>query len=333
MRLASGELAVDVLPGKGADILAITDLRSGIDVLFKTPWNERALTGSGAHGPSPADRPATGDSQTDWLARYFGGWQQLLPNAGAPRHVDGVTRGYHGEAATAAWRVERATANTALLSVDLLTAPLRLTRELVVAGPRLDVRDTVTNLSPDPVEVSWVQHPAFGAPFVDEHCRIATGARTLLTDAEAPGTRLPADTAFAFPAARSVDGLPVDLGAVPAPRSGSAVFAALTDFGAPAGADADDGAGGWFSISSPSAGFGVRLDWDTDVFPHAWFWQECHASPGFPWFRRAYVVAVEPANVLPGEPSPACPDRGRAPFLAPGATWLGRLALTRTGLD
>jgi hypothetical protein len=101
-----------------------------------------------------------------------------------------------------------------------------------------------------------------------------------------------------------------------------AAFGCLTDFEA-----------GWFSIDSPRAGFGIRMDWDTSVFPHAWFWQECNASDGYPWHRQAYVVAVEPANVIPGDPSRGCPARGIAPLLAPGQQWVSDLTFTRTPLS
>ena len=39
--LSSSVLSVVVVPDKGADIYSITDLATGIDVLFKTPWGWR----------------------------------------------------------------------------------------------------------------------------------------------------------------------------------------------------------------------------------------------------------------------------------------------------
>ena len=187
-----------------------------------------------------------------------------------------------------AWTLENASETTASLTVNLMTAPLRLHRQVSLDGPNLDVTDTVHNLSPDPVEFMWVQHPAFGAPFVDEHARIDTGASTFISDPAAPGTVLPADAVFDFPRATDITGAAVDLRVVPGEDEAREVFGALTDF--------EDT---WFSITSPTAGFGVRMEWDPDAYPHAWFWQECHASKGFPWFRRAYAIAIEPANVLP----------------------------------
>jgi hypothetical protein len=58
------------------------------------------------------------------------------------------------------------------------------------------------------------------------------------------------------------------------------------------------GDNGWFAVTSPNAGFGIGVAWNTDVHPHAWWWQEIHGTAEHPSFRRAYVIAVEPANVL-----------------------------------
>jgi galactose mutarotase-like enzyme len=300
--ISSGQLQVEVRPAKGADIASIIDRTTGVDVLARSPWGRREL----------ATALTTGDSQLDWLARYGGGWQQLIPNAGQERVVDGVRRGYHGEAAVVGWQVRDASDSGATLTADLITAPLHLTRELRVDGPTLTVTDSVANASPEPVPVMWVEHPGFGAPFIDEHCTLTTSARSILADAVEQGNLLAADTRSAFP--------PVS--AVPGPGSGQSAFGCLSDFAG----------GGWFAIESPTAGFGIRIEWDTEVFPHAWFWQECNASAGFPWHRRAYVIAVEPANVIPGDPSPGCPERGQAPILAGLATWTSAITLTRTSL-
>lgn len=310
--LRNDHLAVRVLADKGADIASIIDLRSGVEVLFQAPWGRRDVTRV----------PPTNDSKVDWLARYGGGWQQLVPNAGEAREVDGVLRGYHGEAAVAGWEIDSTDDVSATLSVRLITAPLLLTRSLRLDGATLHVRDAVHNESLDPVEVMWVHHPAFGAPFIDEHARLTTGARTFITDAVAPGNMLAPDTVFPLPEVLDERGAPVDLTALPAQESGRAIFAALTDF--------EDG---WFAIDSPTAGFGIRVQWDAEFFPHAWFWQEINASRGFPWFRRAYVVAVEPANVLPGHPSVARPDRGISPRLAPGSSWTASISMTITDIS
>lgn len=307
LTLRSDQLVVDLLPRKGADLCSLVDRGTGIDVLWRTPWGWREFS----------SLPWTGDSQIDFLARYPGGWQQLVPNAGPARVQDGVRLSYHGEAAIVPWRVSERDDTRAVLDVELLTAPLHLTRRVAVDGPVLRLRDEIVNESPDPVEVRWVQHPGFGAPFIDGAARIDTGATVFVTDAQAPGANLPLDQVQAWPLAADVDGNRVDLRVVPAAGDRRAVFGALTAFDA-----------AWCTITSPTTGLRLRMEWDPEVFPHAWFWQECHGSQGFPWFRRAYVVAVEPANVLPGEGPVGSLTRGAGPLLAGGARLVSEISVT-----
>lgn len=306
--LASDDLEISMLPACGADIYSITDVATGVDVLFKTPWGWR----------DPALLPPLGSSQADWLARYAGGWQVLLPHAGPERRRDGVLHGFHGEAAIVPWQVTQASPTSAVLTVDLFTAPLTVTRYITLNGSSCAIRETVLNHSDEPVRAAWVHHPAFGAPFAGPACRLEFGARTLITDASAPGTVLAPDAVMPAAAAVDLSGQPVDLSRLAASHEPRELFGALTDF--------DDG---WFALTNTDLGFGIGLAWNTDVFEHAWIWQECHATPGFPWYRRAYAVAVEPANVLPGDGQVGGRQRGDPPVLAPRASLTAELTLVR----
>jgi hypothetical protein len=61
----------------------------------------------------------------------------------------------------------------------------------------------------------------------------------------------------------------------------------------------------WASISNPDLDLTVRLDWDGTLLPHAWFWQELNGMEGWPWFRRARVMAIEPSSTQTSGPSRA----------------------------
>lgn len=318
MRLSSDSLVVHVEPDRGADIVQITDLCTGLPLLAVSP----TLSAGRSRVP--------GDSMSTWLNGYPGGWQLLVPNAGPARVHDGVEQGYHGEAALASWRVIRAADDSAVFETRLFTSPLHLRRTVAVESTTLTVIDEVTNESPDEVSLRMVQHPAFGSPFLDEHSTVAFDARTVIADASAPGTL--AAPGIVGPPAEVVPAIAVPGGVrVPGTASGSALFAALTDF-------PDDHAEatttpGQATFISPTAGFAVTLSWDTTVLPHAWFWIEARATPGWPWFRRMYAVAIEPANVLPGEGRSGRFQRGGAgTLLAPGATMTSHVSLTRHAL-
>ena len=294
-------IRVRILPEKGADLYELIYKPRGIDVLWKTPWGLRPPT----KGPTYATA-----SQTAWLEQYGGGWQVLFPNGGDAGEVAGTPYPFHGEAAVRPWTVESSEVEAAGVTVRLrfegFISPTRLTRTLHLPSDEryLLITEEVTNLSPDPVALMWVQHPGFGSPFVDGATRIDTGASRFVADDrfDGPGVPVLPGSAGAWPIMTDRDGQPFDLRRAPAWDEPRAMLGYLHGFGET----------GWFAMTSPTHGFGVGVTWPTAIFPTAWWWQEAHATPTFPWFRRAYVVAVEPAT--------SAPNHGMARLVAEGGT-------------
>ena len=68
--LTNDALRVTVLPEKGADIYELTDLRTGIDVLFKGAWGLQP----------PGSPPLEGSGDDPFMWNYEGGWQELFPS-------------------------------------------------------------------------------------------------------------------------------------------------------------------------------------------------------------------------------------------------------------
>lgn len=299
--LRSDDLEVVLRPARGCDVVTALDLATDTQLLFRTPWAGRA----------PA--AAAWDDRSRWLSGYPGGWQVLCPNAGPAREVDGATQGFHGEAALVPWQVLDRSPTCLTAQVELFGAPLLLHRAVQLDGGVLRVEDTVTNAGDAPRSVAWVQHVGFGAPLLAEGSRLHLPSCTVRADPQAPGTLLAPDSTHPWPWATSAAGGSLDLRELPGPHRPREVFAALTDLAA-----------GWCAVTNPERGVGVSLRWDVDRFPYAWLWQEMHATSSFPWFGRAYVLGIEPANVLP--------DHGRsrppAPVLAPGETWAARIQLS-----
>jgi len=277
--LCNEHLEVTVLPDKGADIYSLVHRASGVDVLFKAPWGTRA--------PGPWLRPST--TMERWIEAYPGGWQLLLPNGGDECTEQGVTWGFHGEAALVPWTVLDRSGFSATLEASLFTAPLHVLRELSLDGPVLRVREVVTNRSEKDIEVMWSHHPAFGAPLLEAGSLLRAGCQTVLADDQAPGSLMGAGTRHEWPMVTTPDGQVVDLGRLPGPGERRAVLAYLLDFTA-----------GYYAITNPRLNLGAGLRWPLDVFDKAWLWQEVHSTMGWPWFGRAYVVAVEPASSIPG---------------------------------
>ena len=280
LTIGNAELEVTLLVDKGADIYSIVHRRSGVDVLFKSPWGLRAA--------GPWGRAVT--SMERWLECYGGGWQVLLPNGGDECTEGGATWGFHGEAALVPWKLLDYGPSAAMLEAELFFVPLHLSREIWLEGPVLRLREVVANTSPHPVEFMWSHHPAFGAPFLDRSCVLRAGCRTVVADDRGPGTLLEAGTRHNWPRVSPVSGATVDLTEVPGPDQPREIFAYLLDFDA-----------GYFAITNPTLRLGFGLRWPLEVFDKAWLWQQVHAGPGWPWFGRAYVVAVEPASTVPGQ--------------------------------
>ena len=293
--LSNEQLTVTFLPEKGGDIYALVDRETGVDVLFKTPWGRR----SGGEGYLDG-------SQAHWLSRYAGGWQVLCPNAGTESTEHGTTWGFHGEAALVPWQLRMADDATARLETALFLCPLRLQRRLTLAGPVLRVEETVINESPDPVDIMWVHHPAFGDPLVAPGSRLWLGARTVTADDTAPGTLLAPGSTHSWPYVTSAAGDRVDLSVLPRREERRETFAYLSDFIEP-----------FAAVTNPELPLGLAMRWSADAFPHAWFWQELGASAGFPWYRRAYVTAVEPASAFPGDGLNGLRRRGLRPLTLP----------------
>ncbi|QIG39427.1 DUF4432 family protein [Microbacterium sp. 4R-513] len=290
--LAGRRFEVVVAPERGADIVQVTDLQTGTPLLAVSP------TGLVATPPSGAG------SMAEWLAGYPGGWQLLVPNAGPERTHGGVTQGFHGEAALARWNVIAQSAASCDLETWLATAPLHLHRTVTADAEGLTVTDRIRNLSPQTVHARVMQHPAFGAPFLDADAFLEVPAATVIADGEAPGSLAahghvgtPAEVLGAHVGDRGIS--------LPGPGARESVFAAFTDFARPEA-----------TFHSPNRGFGVRLSWDAATYPHAWFWIEANAGSGWPWFRRLYAVAVEPSNVLPGEGQTSRGDSRGGPGVA-----------------
>jgi len=284
-------IAATVLPGKGADIYALVSKRDGIDVLWKSPWGLPSAT---------AGVPSATDSVTAWLEAYEGGWQEIFPSGGGPCRYKGVELNFHGEASLAAWECEvvasEGEAAEILLATRLRRSPFRIVRTMrVEAGrPVLRFRERITNEGGEPMAAMWGHHPAYGAPFLSGACRVDTNARLVRADDEldGPANRLEPGAEFPWPIGRRGDDV-VDLSVVPGPTDPPRqTLAYLAEFAADHG---------WYGITNTDVGLGVGLVWPTAVFPFAWFWQEMHATPGFPWYRGAYVMAIEPFSSIPGQ--------------------------------
>lgn len=283
VKLENELISATILVDKGADIYELVYRPRNLNVLWKTPWGLKE-PGRGA--------PSTFQSSSGWLNYYSGGWQEIFPSGGGPATYKGVEHNFHGEASLTAWDYEleeQPAAAQVHLTTRLAQSPFRLQRTMrVEAGqPQLIIREVITNEGGEEMAFMWGHHPAYGAPFLDGAGRLDIGAGRLQADDLFDGPHNPLKPAQVYDWPLAGD---CDLSQVPGPRTPRHLLAYFKDFEA-----------GWYGLTNTEMGLGVGLVWPKEIFPYAWFWQEMHASEGFPWYKAAYTMAVEPFSSIPGQ--------------------------------
>lgn len=270
VRLENGLIAVTVIPDKGAEIYSYEYLPLGVDVLWKAPWGLRKFGGgAGAAGAS---------SEMAWMDQYAGGWQGIFPNGGEPCFYRGAHHNFHGESSIVPWKYEVISAGeesvSLLCEVTLARSPFALRRlfRLNRDSGVLSIEESITNQCSEEMQFIWGHHPAFGAPFLSADCRLQVPARSFERD-HGGGKVLWKNTG---------------LDRVPGMDAHVSEFGYLSEFDA-----------GWFAVCNERLGLGFALAWPVEIFPYAWFWQELGGTPGYPWYGRSYVMAIEPFTTIP----------------------------------
>lgn len=307
--LENRALRVQVLAGRGADVVELNHKPDDMDFV--------SLRGEGIRAPEdvPAGDPAGGAG--GFFDLYRGGWQEILPNGGAPSSHAGATYGQHGEVCLVPWDVEVVTDTPERVAVCCETlvgrTPLRLRKTFALDADtaRLDVTEQLVNESGVEQRAMWGQHIGFGAPFLRPGCRIVLpeGVRVLPhpEPIEPSGRRVAGDREHRWPDAVAPDGTPVDLSLVP-DRGAPSEMLYVTGFDV-----------GRYDIVDPD-GLGLRVDWDAALLPYLWIWQELGATKDYPWFGDAYLVGLEPFSSYPTNGLAEAVANDTALRIGPGAT-------------
>jgi Domain of unknown function (DUF4432) len=279
VHLTSDVLEVTVLPDKGADIQAFTDLGSGIDPLFKAPWGLQP----------PGSPPRAGSGGAAFLENYQGGWQELFPNTNDPASYRGKILPFHGEVATLPWSWSAASGagETAVrFTVECRLTPFRLERTMRLrhGERRLVLDERVTNLSGRTAHFAWGHHCVLGPPLVGQGAELRVPCRTIITgpDPWEDTARLLPGQRSRWPLARCRDGGVADLSHVPGPETGSHDDVFLADLES-----------GWAELANPALRLGFRFDWNPAVFRWVISWQPFGGARAMP-LRGAYGLGIEP---------------------------------------
>ena len=278
-----------MLPGGGH----IADLRlrgSPINALWDAQWPtiEPRLFSSVEHtalyGDGPVGRFLCGYTGHALALGYFGMPSAEEAQLGLP---------LHGEASTSDWTIVSAVAKdesaALVLEVTLPVYGLRFRRELSLSRDAFIVRITenVTNLSSTSADFQWVEHAAFGEPFLTsgEAALFVTGTRGLTWPAGYEGHELLASgVEYEWPHAQSVDGGSVDL-SQPFGRDGTGFVAALL------AASGHENA--FVAVLNRRHHLAAGYCFKAADFPWIALWEENCARVYAPWNKRTRVRGVE----------------------------------------
>ena len=162
-------LRVSILADKGTDIFEFLYKPLDVDFMWRSPWGVR----------NPATFVATSHHNASaFLDFYEGGWQDCMPTGGDPCEYRGIPFGAHGETSTIPWEyciLEDTPERVAVkFWVRTYRTPFYVEKELALERGKavLTVRERVVNEGRVTMHLMWGQHPALGAPFLDESCII-----------------------------------------------------------------------------------------------------------------------------------------------------------------
>jgi hypothetical protein len=263
--------------------------------------------------PGGVRAPDPGGADDD-AARYFdtypGGWQEVMPNGGAPARYRGAALAQHGEIAGLPWACEVVEDNPARVAVRLTVrttrTPFRLAKVLTLdsGAARLAVRAELANEAPVVAHAMWGQHLAFGRPFLRPGCRVTLpdGVRVLphAGTINPPRRAVSPGGPYPWPTVPTPGGDLLDLSVVPEPGAPSDIVY-LTGF-----------TEGRYELRHPDGGPAVRVRWDAAVLPYLWLWREFGDTTGYPWWGRAYVTGLEPFSSYPTNGLPEAVANGSA---------------------
>jgi hypothetical protein len=307
--LENDRLRVTVLAGKGTDVVEFTDKRRDLDFVWRSP--------NGIRHPVTTSPGAGTDDVAAFLDSYPGGWQEVLPNGGAPSVYRGASFAQHGEVATLPWEYEVVDDGAVRFTVTARRMPLRLAKTVRLRAAALEFDEELVNEAPVPLEAMWGHHITFGAQFGEtrgpnRRFRLSPGGEIRVPDGvsviphataihPSGRRRVMAGGPYAWPTVPDGSGGTVDLSIVPG-RGEPSDIVYLAGFGDT----------GWYEIG------GLRVEWDATVLPYLWLWQELGATTDYPWWGQAYVLGLEPFSSYPTDGLAAAVDNGTALRLAPG---------------
>ena len=278
-------LRISLLLDKGTTIYEYLYKPLDIDFMF--------LNNQGVHNPNRL--PTNAHSLGFLTDVYDGGWHEQLPNSGNRSNFGGTEQGLHGEVCLLPWRwsVLEDTPDriSARFWVRTYRTPFLLEKKLTFQRGKtvLSIEERVTNESSVAQHFMWGHHPTLGEAFLDESCVIDIPARKGSTLPRwSPDNRFAGGADFTWPYAPAESGDVLDLSRVlprEACQEDAAYLSELLE--------------GWYAVTNVRRRVGFGQVWPATIFPYVVLWMVYGGTPGYPWYRQNYNLALEPQSSIP----------------------------------
>jgi hypothetical protein len=239
--------------------------------------------------PEPIEHLREGLTPEDFYnIVFFGGWFEVIPNAGYASRYAGVQFGLHDESPYIPWKVEydeEADEYSVLNVVSLRKYPLKVYRRVkLLNSNEVLIKERLVNLSRQNLKFSWLHHPNFGSDLLSEYTvlelpkgtevevdKYLSGGSSILE----PGYR------GVFPMVKSKGGELIDLSRFPRDlNTNDPVYVPMVKEG-------------WFRLINEKLGIRLEANWDVNVFRSMWLWRPLGGGFNYPWFGRIYATSVE----------------------------------------
>ena len=284
VQIENATLRVTVLE-EGGHIAEILHKASGVNPLWIPPWPSIEPSSY-----DPRRHPEYGSDSESRLLAGIMGHNLCLDIFGVPSPEEaaaGLT--VHGEASVERYEIE-GDGMSLRMRTRLREASLDFERwiRLEPEGDRIEITETVENLSATDRPVGWTEHVTLGPPF------LARGA----TELRAPGSRSKVfEEDFAAPHGRQVPGAEFDWPLVPLRDGGFQDLRRFTDAEASGGFTANLMDSGrelaFFTAYSPAYHLALAYVWKRTDFPWLGIWEENRSRAQPPWNGRTLALGLE----------------------------------------
>jgi hypothetical protein len=275
-------LKVGILIGKGSDIFEFLYKPKDMDFIWLSPSGIRDPSHFALTKEQPSGR---------FMDYYEGGWQEIFPNGGGLSEAAGATLGQHEEVSLLPWElsvIEDTKEKVEIcLSVRTRLTPFFIKKKIKLEkdNPSLMIKEEIINESAIKIQTIWGHHLAYGYPFLEQGTKIIVSASKCKTyDVEGVlDDDIPLAASFDWPDCPLKDGSFVDLSVIPVEKIQTSKFLYLSGIKK-----------GEYEIINNSKNLKIKVEWDKDIMPYLWFWQEFHKTDAYPWYKRARVFGLEP---------------------------------------